>query len=200
MRYLAIALAFVCGLFAATRSEAAVTINIDLSSQTMRVQSGASGENHVWSVSSARSGFRTPHGSFRPYSLQRMHYSKKYHNSPMPHSIFFLGGYAIHGTYSVAQLGRPASHGCIRLAPANAARLFAMVQQEGALISIGGTPPGGKTLVAKAHKKGKTHFAKAGGKHKMKFAAHKKAAHPLAYAPVKRTAPVKAWQHAPAAF
>jgi lipoprotein-anchoring transpeptidase ErfK/SrfK len=60
-----------------------------------------------------------------------MHYSRKYDNSPMPHSIFFKGGYAIHGTGYVRYLGRPASHGCIRLAPGNAARLFSLVRQHG---------------------------------------------------------------------
>lgn len=56
-----------------------------------------------------------------------MHYSSKYENSPMPHSIFFLGGYAVHGTYAIRSLGRPVSHGCVRLAPANAATLYSLV-------------------------------------------------------------------------
>src|SRR3712207_7541770 len=51
---------------------------------------------------------------FRSTRLHRMWYSRKYDNSPMPHSIFFTGGYAIHGTPHVRSLGRPASHGCIR--------------------------------------------------------------------------------------
>ncbi len=50
----------------------------------------------------------------------------------MPYSIFFRGGYAIHGSYAVNQLGRPASHGCIRLAPSNAATLYSLVQSHGA--------------------------------------------------------------------
>ena len=49
----------------------------------------------------------------------------------MPYSIFFYKGYAIHGTNYLNQLGGPASHGCVRLHPANAAALFAMVRQEG---------------------------------------------------------------------
>jgi lipoprotein-anchoring transpeptidase ErfK/SrfK len=60
-----------------------------------------------------------------------MHYSQKYDNSPMPNSIFFLGGYAIHGTYYVKNLGRPASHGCIRLSPGNAAKLYGLVKRHG---------------------------------------------------------------------
>ena len=74
--------------------------------------------------------------------LTRTHFSHKYHMSPMPYSIFFAGGYAIHGTYSTGSLGRPASHGCVRLAPGNAETLYHMVQAEGARITIYGSPPG----------------------------------------------------------
>ena len=70
-----------------------------------------------------------------------MHYSHKYHMSPMPYSIFFAGGYAIHGTYSTADLGRPASHGCIRLSPGHAEILYGMVQGQGGNIDITGTAP-----------------------------------------------------------
>ena len=113
----------------------AVTIDIDIPTQRMEVKT-ASGQTMSWKVSTARKGFVTPPGSYTPYSLQKMHYSRKYDMAPMPHSIFFHEGYAIHGTVSVAQLGRPASHGCIRLSPANAAQLFNIVKLEGALITI----------------------------------------------------------------
>jgi lipoprotein-anchoring transpeptidase ErfK/SrfK len=92
----------------------------EASVQTMHVRSESG--SYDWRVSTARSGYRTPRGTYRPYLLLRTHYSHKYDMSPMPYSIFFAGGYAIHGTYSTASLGRPASHGCIRLAPGNAAR------------------------------------------------------------------------------
>jgi len=59
-----------------------------------------------------------------------MHYSKKYDNAPMPYSIFFTGGYAIHGTPHVGNLGRPASHGCVRLSPANARTLYGIVKND----------------------------------------------------------------------
>jgi integrase len=49
----------------------------------------------------------------------------------VPHSIFFHEGYAIHGTQYVSRLGRQASHGCVRLHPANAATLFALVREHG---------------------------------------------------------------------
>ena len=84
-----------------------------------------------WKVSTARDGYYTPRGAWRPFALKKMHYSRKYDNSPMPNSIFFLGGYAIHGTNYLKSLGRPASHGCIRLAPQNAAKLYSLVQKHG---------------------------------------------------------------------
>ena len=135
MRVLFASCVFLSGVVMAQAPARALTIDIDIPSQRMQVRT-ASGEVLSWPVSTARKGFVTPPGSYTPYSLQKMHYSRKYDMAPMPHSIFFHEGYAIHGTGSVAQLGRPASHGCIRLAPANAAKLFRIVQLEGALITI----------------------------------------------------------------
>jgi len=117
-------------LMASSAAQAKVSVWIDISRQTMTVS--VDGWRYAnWRVSTARRGYWTPRGSFRPYLLKRMHYSSKYENSPMPHSIFFRGGYAIHGTYYVRLLGRPVSHGCIRLAPGNAARLYSLVQHYG---------------------------------------------------------------------
>ena len=82
-----------------------------------------------WPVSTARRGYRTPIGKFRPIRLEREWYSRKYYWSPMPHSVFFLGGYAIHGTTEIKWLGRPVSHGCIRLHPKHAATFFRLVQK-----------------------------------------------------------------------
>jgi hypothetical protein len=127
----------VAALAAPTACAAKVQITVDLSTQTMNVDS-ASG-SYSWPISSARDGYVTPRGTYGVQSLQTMHFSKKYHNSPMPHSIFFDGGYAIHGTYEVGSLGRPASHGCVRISPAHAATLYALVQQEGATIRIVGS-------------------------------------------------------------
>jgi lipoprotein-anchoring transpeptidase ErfK/SrfK len=124
-------LAAFAGLFMmAQTAHSAVRVHIDISSQTMHV-SVAGSHYATWRVSTARSGYWTPRGSYRVQSMKRMHYSSKYDNSPMPHSLFFKGGYAIHGTGYVRSLGRPASHGCIRLAPGNAARLFQLVRQYG---------------------------------------------------------------------
>jgi hypothetical protein len=140
MRFLKYIFIFLFAFFGLEHgAKATVWIHINLSSQRMHVKSSRG--SYVWPVSTARSGYYTPRGSFAPTGLQRMHYSSKYEMSPMPYSIFFRGGYAIHGTYAVGALGRPVSHGCVRLSPAHAAQLFHMVQSEGARISISGTPP-----------------------------------------------------------
>jgi lipoprotein-anchoring transpeptidase ErfK/SrfK len=111
-----------------------VTARISLSQQRMYVSVDGI-PRYTWAVSTARKGYRTPVGSFRPQRLERMWYSRKYDMSPMPHSVFFRGGYAIHGTNYVKSLGRPASHGCVRLAPGNAAALYSLVRKHG----MGGT-------------------------------------------------------------
>jgi len=137
-------------------AQATTRVHIDLSTQTMHVDSSSG--SYTWAVSTARSGYSTPRGSFAPTGMQRMHYSKKYHNSPMPYSIFFRGGYAIHGTYATGALGHPASHGCVRLSPEHAAMLYHMVQSEGGSISISGAPPSSTRFASRRHHRG-TMFA-----------------------------------------
>jgi lipoprotein-anchoring transpeptidase ErfK/SrfK len=112
------------------RAEAAVVVNIDRSSQTMSVSVDGDGR-YFWRVSTARQGYITPPGTYRPQMMARRWFSRLYYNSPMPYSIFFHGGYAIHGTYEISRLGGPASHGCVRLDPDHAAILFDLVEREG---------------------------------------------------------------------
>jgi len=113
-------------------AEARVNIDIDLSTQTMHVAADG-GETYAWPISSGKEGYLTPTGRYRPQRMYTMVHSLKYDNAPMPHSIFFRGGYAIHGSNSVRMLGHPASHGCIRLAPGNASVTQASVTQASTL-------------------------------------------------------------------
>jgi lipoprotein-anchoring transpeptidase ErfK/SrfK len=107
-----------------------VTATVDLTHQRMDVT--VNGRHHArWAISSGRKGKRTPPGSYRPTFMRQMHYSTIYDNAPMPHSIFFHRGYAIHGTDQINRLGRPASGGCVRLHPRHAAELFRLVRQHG---------------------------------------------------------------------
>jgi lipoprotein-anchoring transpeptidase ErfK/SrfK len=128
MRNLVFAFLFV--LIATGSSHAGVVARIDISNQSMTVS-----ENgrvvYSWRVSTGRSPYRTPRGTFRPTRMHKMWHSRKYDNAPMPHSIFFYGGYAIHGTDAVGSLGRPASHGCVRLHPSNARALYNLVKAHG---------------------------------------------------------------------
>ncbi len=104
--------------------------SVDISSQTMVVSQNGK-VKYRWPVSTGRSGYSTPTGSYSAQWLSRHHRSRKYNNAPMPHAVFYHRGYAVHATYDTKRLGRPASHGCVRLAPENAAKFFALVQQVG---------------------------------------------------------------------
>ena len=107
-----------------------VEARIDIASQRMIVK--VDGEvRHVWKVSTGRRGFSTPRGAYKPQRMHVSYFSRKYYNSPMPYSIFFRGGYAIHGTTAINRLGGPASHGCVRLATGNARTLFNLVRSAG---------------------------------------------------------------------
>ena len=121
------ALAWLVGMDSA---EAKLDILVDKATQRMLViQDGYI--RYMWPVSTGRSGYGTPSGVFHPQMMARRWFSRRYYNSPMPHSIFFHGGYAIHGSYAINRLGGPASHGCVRLHPGNAATLFSLVSHEG---------------------------------------------------------------------
>lgn len=123
------------GLFAAPAFASSVSILVDISDQTMVVKVNGFTE-YVWPVSTGRKGYRTPTGTFRPVRMYREYYSKKYDDAPMPYSIFYSGGFAIHGTQYVRSLGRPASHGCVRLDPYNAAVLYDLVQDYGRAATV----------------------------------------------------------------
>jgi hypothetical protein len=116
---------------ASLASAKAVVISINKVSQKMTVSVDGEVE-YVWPVSTGAAGYTTPSGNFRPFRMEKEHFSKEWDDAPMPHSIFFTPqGHAIHGSYHVKSLGRRASHGCVRLAPENAAKLFALVQKNG---------------------------------------------------------------------
>lgn len=122
-------------------ANAKVLIRVDLDAQTMTVTEN-DGRTHVWKVSSGRDGFETPMGTFNVQRLDANHFSDEYDQSPMPYSIFFYEGIAIHGTYQRG-LGSPASHGCVRLSVPNARILYSWVEKYGATIKVGGTTTSG---------------------------------------------------------
>ena len=85
--------------------------------------------------------------------MNEIWYSKQWDNAPMPHSIFFMkDGHAIHGSYEVKNLGKPVSHGCVRISPENAATLYALVAKNGlenTQVVLTGVTPGGEFKVAR---------------------------------------------------
>jgi hypothetical protein len=137
--------------FGAAPACANVLINVDKSAQRMTVTVDGV-VRYNWPVSTGRRGYATPSGNFRAFRMEEDHYSKEWDDAPMPHSIFFTAeGHAIHGSYEVKRLGRPASHGCVRLAPGNAATLFALVKEEGlsnTKVVLTGNAPSGAPAVA----------------------------------------------------
>ena len=119
--------------FVGSPALADIQITVDKAAQTLTV--ARDGEVlHKWPVSTGRVGRFTPAGSYQAFRMEKDHYSREFDDAPMPHSIFFTKrGHAIHGSFETRKLGRPASGGCVRLAPENAKVLFDLVQKEGVL-------------------------------------------------------------------
>lgn len=115
----------------ATAARADVVITVDKASQRMHVAVDGA-PRYTWPVSTGGSGYDTPSGSYHPFRMERTHFSKEWDDAPMPFAMFFTNqGHAIHGTNHVRSLGRPVSHGCVRLSVRNAATLFGLVKAEG---------------------------------------------------------------------
>lgn len=112
-----------------------VVARVSLSRQRMNVYHNGV-LRYTWKVSTGRSGYGTPRGSWRIHRMHKRYFSRKYDNAPMPHAMFYYGGFAVHGTNSIKRLGRRASHGCVRLHPSNAATLFAMVRRSGGVVKV----------------------------------------------------------------
>jgi len=134
MRLHRLALFFTAALAAFTLAQPAcanIMITIDKSAQTMTVMVNDQ-YRYTWPVSTGRSGYDTPSGEFQPFRMEKEHFSREWDDAPMPNSIFFTKiGHAIHGTFEARNLGRPVSHGCVRLSTQNAATLYALVKREG---------------------------------------------------------------------
>ena len=125
---LAIGVALAALLSGIACAQAGVVIVVNKSTQRLSVSVDGT-PRYEWPVSTARQGYNTPNGTYGVERMAVSWFSRRYDWSPMPHSIFFSGGYAIHGSYEIGRLGTPASHGCIRLHPNNATTLYNLVEQ-----------------------------------------------------------------------
>ena len=131
MRSFLIAVAGLMLFIAAAQAKVAITVDKDAQMMTVAVDGV---QRYQWPVSTGNPSHETPNGTFRTFRMEEDHYSKEFDDAPMPHSIFFTKiGHAIHGTESEGRLGTPVSHGCVRLSRANAATLYALVEQQGVL-------------------------------------------------------------------
>lgn len=115
---------------AAQPVRADVLAHVKLSEQRLHLY--VDGEKkHVWKISGGKHPGWTRAGTFRPYFLSRHHRSRLFRGAPMPYAVFYDSHWAIHGTNAIKRLGKPASHGCVRLHPKNAAIFFNLVRKQG---------------------------------------------------------------------
>ena len=138
----------VCGEDSAgwVSQRSAVLIIIDKTNQRMTVLLDGI-RRYDWPVSTGQPGYSTPSGTYTASSMNEIWYSRQWENAPMPHAVFFTKeGHAIHGTNEVNRLGKPASHGCVRISPQNAATVYGLVAETGLentqIVLVGLTPGG----------------------------------------------------------
>lgn len=125
------ACAAVCAMVVTAPRPASADILVSVSKTSQRMSVLIDGSaRYNWLVSTGAARHTTPNGVYKPQWLAKKWRSKQYNNAPMPHSIFFYNGYAIHGTTDIKRLGKIASHGCVRLHPDNAATLYSLVQKQ----------------------------------------------------------------------
>ena len=143
---------------AASTKGSSVLIAIDKTTQKMSVFIEGT-KKYDWRVSTGRPGYSTPSGTYTATSMNEVWYSKEWDNAPMPHAIFFMtDGHAVHGSYEVKSLGKPVSHGCVRIAPQNASILYALVGKNGlknTQVVLTGVTPGGEYKIAGQPKPGR---------------------------------------------
>jgi lipoprotein-anchoring transpeptidase ErfK/SrfK len=122
-----------------------ILIVVDKPTQTMTVTVDGHAR-YRWRVSTGATQYSTPAGSYTPFRMERMHYSREWDNAGMPHAIFFTQrGHSIHGSDHPG-LGTAVSHGCVRLTLSNAATLYQLVRSVGMaktkVVVSGRDPPG----------------------------------------------------------
>src|SRR5688572_220044 len=110
---------------AAIPADGETRIVIDLLTQLFYVYRGDQLVG-VATISSGKKGMETPLGFWSVFRKQKLGYSRKYDNAPMPFmQMYDEKGIAFHGGPNP---GYPASHGCVRLPTKFAERLFGLTK------------------------------------------------------------------------
>lgn len=125
--------AFATALLLSGPQASAMILDITVSKISQHMTVEVDGKKiYDWLVSTGGDGYDTPSGTYHPFRMEKEHFSKEWDDAPMPYSMFFTPqGHALHGSYHIKSLGQRASHGCVRIAPENAALLFALMQKAG---------------------------------------------------------------------
>ena len=118
------------GLSVTAASAATLKATVDLSQQRMYVFVDGK-RKYSWAVSTGKRGWRTKAGYYTPFAQRKKFYSSKWRMSLPYLTMIGQDGTAIHGTYQTSKLGRPASHGCIRLNIGNAKKFYNLVERHG---------------------------------------------------------------------
>ncbi|RFU85692.1 murein L,D-transpeptidase [Streptomyces triticagri] len=112
---------------------------VDLNRQILWVQTGKKVVFAPVPIRSGKDGYETRLGWHKIYLKRERHFSTIYNNAPMPHSQFFNGGQAFHGTES--DLFKSGSHGCVNMYANDAKRLYELLKV-GDRVYVWGTKPG----------------------------------------------------------
>ncbi|MDP5018442.1 L,D-transpeptidase [Anabaena sp. UHCC 0187] len=100
-------------------------IQIDLSKQNLIAWEGNK-PVYAITISSGKKSTPTLVGTFKiqtKLKKTRMR-GTGYDVANVPHTMYYQGGYAIHGAYWHKRFGTPVSHGCVNLAPDHAKWVF----------------------------------------------------------------------------
>lgn len=125
-----LALILSLGLFPSLANAERLVAKVSLKKQTMTIMLDEE-MIYKWSVSTGKKDFETPPGFYNAQRKYTMWHSRTYDNAPMPFAVFFYNGYAVHGTNALKMLGKPASHGCVRVTTPNAKIFYELVDEVG---------------------------------------------------------------------
>lgn len=107
-----------------------IVAKVSLKQQRMRVYINGK-RKFTWRVSTGKKGWETRRDRYTPFALTPYYYSDKW-KMKLPFLVSISDdGTAIHGTTLTSRLGRPASHGCIRLSIPNAKKFYELVSAHG---------------------------------------------------------------------